>query len=167
MAVPVAVAVAVAGEPYPLRHHGGDGAADLVVADIGGVRAQDHEEEADGQGHLKDGVQCHRGLQAHEGQRRLLQEGCAAWGEDGMGWGSRGDGHRDTGTQRHEDTEDMGTRAWGYGDMGTQEHGDMETWGHWDMGTRRHGYRDRVIWRQDDTEAWGHGGTKGMGHTKT
>lgn len=43
-----AVLVAMAGEPYPLGHHGGDGAADLVVADVGAVGAQDHEEEADG-----------------------------------------------------------------------------------------------------------------------
>lgn len=118
MAVPVAVPllVVVAGEPYPLGHHGGNSAANLMVTDVGGVGTQDHDEEADGKGHVEDSVQCHCSLQAHEGQCRLLQEGCAAWGEDGTGQGSRGAGcrdvgHRDVGTQGHKS---MGT--WGYGD---------------------------------------------------
>lgn len=134
--------------PYPLGHHGGDGAADLVVADVGAVGAQHHEEEAHGQGHVEDGVHCHRVPQAHEGQRRLLQEGCAAWGGDGMGSGrvlergrgAQGDGERSLGT-------------WGRGDVGV--------WGCWEMGTW--GCRDTVTWRQGDTETRGCGGTKGLG----
>ena len=156
---PVTALVATAGEPYPLGHHGGNGAADLVVADVGGVGAQDHQEEADGQGHLEDGVQCHRGLETHEGQRRLLQEGCAAWGEDGMGRGSGvgwAQGHRAQGRRD--------TRAQGHGDMETWRHRSMGTWGHWDMekiwghrsvGTGKLG--DTGIWRRGDTGAWGHG----------
>lgn len=92
MAVPVAVPVLVPGEPYPLGHHGGDSAADLMVTDVGGVGTQDHDEEADRKGHVEDSVQCHCSLQAHEGQCRLLQEGCTAWGRTGCDRGHRGRG---------------------------------------------------------------------------
>lgn len=162
--VAVAVLVVTVGEPYPLGHHGGDGAADLVVADMGGVGAQDHEEKTDGQGHIEDGVQRHRGLQAHEGQRRLLQEGCTAWGEDGTGRGSRGAGHGDTGTWGHRSME-----TWGYGDMGTQERGDIETRGHWDMETRGHRGTGTELFGDKMTQRHGDMGRMGMGqgHTKT
>lgn len=106
MLMPVPVAAVVPAEPYPPGHHGGHSAADLVVADVGAVGAQDHEEEADRKGHAEDTVQHHRGLEAHKGQRGLLQEGCTAWGQDGMGWGSQG----------------SSTGMWGYRSM--------ETWGH-------------------------------------
>lgn len=94
MAVLVAVPmlVLVPGEPYPLGHHGGNSAADLMVADVGGVGTQDHDEEADGKGHIEDSVQCHCSLQAHEGQCRLLQEGCTAWGRTRCDRGHRGRG---------------------------------------------------------------------------
>lgn len=147
VAVLVAVPVAVPGTggPYPLGHHGGDGAADLVVADVGAVGAQHHEEEAHGQGHVEDGVHRHRVPQAHEGQRRLLQEGCAAWG--GGGTGSGRVGHGDVGNR------EVGTGAWGHGDIGI--------WGHWEMGTQgdsymeAQGHRGTGMWGDKRVRTWG------------
>lgn len=103
----VPMPVVVLAEPYPLGHHGGHGTADLVVADVRAVGAQDHEEEADGKGHIEDTVQRHRGLEAHKGQRGLLQKGCTAWGEDGMGV----TGGSSTGMWGHMSTETWGQQG--------------------------------------------------------
>lgn len=153
----------MAGDPYPLGHHGGDGTADLVVADLGGVGAQDHDEEAGGEGHVEDTVQCHCVLQAHKGQHGLLQEGCTAWGEDGTGQGSWGTMHRDTRDR------DMGTRE--HGDTGTANHGDIRNG---EEVTQRRGDKEngRGTQRHEVTETEGDGyvstgtwGTGTLGHT--